>query len=310
MKTYRETMLRLALTTGAYVALTLALLSAQTPTAQSTFSTPEEAIHALGDAAEHNDSAAILKLLGPDGKSLVESGDDPGTREDRANFAKMVHEKMQVERDSTNPNRVTFTVGEQEWPLPIPLVRNKAGRWYFDSAQGKMEFLARRIGRNELNAVEVSRGYVEAQLQYAQRDWDADGILEYAQKIVSTPGKQDGLYWKEAPENLVPESFAKAVEAAAGSKLEPYHGYFYRILKAQGPAADGGAVSYVVKGEMIGGFALVAWPAEYGASGVATFIVNHRGIVYEKDLGPTTATLARAMTQYNPDKTWHPVDKE
>jgi hypothetical protein len=297
---------------GALAALTLTLLSAQPQTAQPTFATPEEAIHAVGDAAARNDTAAMLKLFGPGGKDLVQSGDDAGTREDRANFVRMLHEKMQIERDPTNPNRVTFAVGTEDWPFPVPLARDKAGKWYFDAAQGKMEVLARRVGRNELNAVEVCRGYVEAQMAYANVDRDADGNLEYAQRIVSSPGKQDGLYWEGEPGSLVPKSFAGAVEAAAeaGKKPEPYHGYYYRILKAQGPAAEGGAVNYVVKGEMIGGFALVAWPAEYGVSGVKTFIVNHRGMVYEKDLGPTTATLARQMTQFNPDKTWHPVDKE
>jgi hypothetical protein len=297
---------------GALGALTLTLLSAQPQTGQPTFATPEEAIHAVGDAAAHNDTAAMLKLFGPGGKDLVQSGEDAGTREDRANFVRMLHEKMQIERDATNPNRVTFAVGTEDWPFPVPLARDKAGRWYFDAAQGKMEVLARRVGRNELNAVEVCRGYVEAQMAYANVDRDADGNLEYAQRIVSSPGKQDGLYWEGEPGSLVPKSFAGAVEAAAeaGKKPEPYHGYYYRILKAQGPAAEGGAVNYVVKGEMIGGFALVAWPAEYGVSGVKTFIVNHRGMVYEKDLGPTTATLARQMTQFNPDKTWHPVDKE
>jgi len=300
------------LSVGALAALTLALLPAQSPTAQPTFATPEEAIRAVGDAVEHNDTAAMLKLFGPGGKELVQPADDVGAREERANFAKMLHQKVQVERDPTSPNRVTFSVGTEDWPFPIPLERNKAGKWYFDTEQGKMEVLARRVGRNELNAVEVCRGYVEAQLQYSNVDRDADGILEYAQKIVSSPGKQDGLYWEGAPGNLVPKSFAGAAEAVAeaGKKLEPYHGYYYRIMKAQGPAADGGAVNYVVKGEMIGGFALVAWPAEYGVSGVKTFIVNHHGIVYEKDLGPATGTLARQMTQFNPDKGWHAVDKE
>ncbi len=300
------------ITAGALVALSLAVLSAQTPTAQPTFATPEEAIHAMGDAAEHNDTAVMLKLLGPGGKDLVQPADDAGAREDRANFAKMLHAKLNLERDETNPDRVTFAVGAEDWPFPVPLVRNKAGKWYFDAGQGALEVLARRIGRNELNAIEVCRGYVEAQMEYANLDHDADGILKYAQKIASSPGKHDGLYWEGEPGNLVPKSFAGAAEAAVegGKKPEPYHGYYYRILKTQGPAAEGGAANYVVKGKMMGGFALVAWPAEYGVSGVKTFIVNHRGIVYEKDLGATTSVLARQMTQFNPDKTWHPVDKE
>lgn len=308
-----QTYMRPALLAGVLLAVTLTLLPADPQAAQPTFATPREAVQAVIDAAERNDTNALVKLFGPDGKEIVETGDDTGTREDRANFVRLAHEKIQIEQDPTNPNRATFTTGAQEWPFPIPLVRNKAGQWRFDAAQGKMEILARRIGRNELNAVEVCRGYVEAQMEYASRDRDADGILEYAQKIASSPGKQDGLYWESAPENLVPKAFAGAAESVverAGPNPEPYHGYLYRILKAQGPAADGGAANYVVKGKMIGGFALVAYPAEYGVSGVKTFIVNHRGIVYEKDLGPTTATLAHQMTQYNPDKTWDPVDKE
>ena len=300
------------LSAGALLALAAYTLPAQTPAAPPTFATPEEAIHAVGDAAEHNDTAAMLKLFGPAGKELVQPADDAGAREDRANFARMLHEKLQVERDAANPNRVTFAVGKEDWPFPIPLVRNKAGKWYFDAEHGKTEVLARHVGRNELNAIEVCRGYVEAQLQYANVDRDGDGNLEYAQKLISSPGKQDGLYWEGAPGSLVPKAFAAAAEAAAeaGKKHEPYHGYFYRILKTQGPAADGGAMNYVVKGEMIGGFALVAWPAEYGVTGVKTFIVNHRGIVYEKDLGPSTPTLARQMMQFNPDKSWRPVEKE
>jgi hypothetical protein len=308
-------MLRPALLVGALVALTLTPLSAADAQAeqQRTFATPQEAIQAVIAAAENNDTAAMLKLFGADGKEVVETGDDSGTRDDRAKFVGLAKEKMQVNQDATNPGRATFSVGAQEWPFPIPLVRNKAGRWRFDGAAGKMEVLARRIGRNELNAVEVCRGYVEAQMAYGARDRNAKGILEYAQRIVSSPGKQDGLYWDGESETLVPKAFAGAAEAVAervGPKPEPYHGYLYRVLKAQGPAADGGAANYVVKGEMIGGFAMIAYPAEYGVSGVKSFIVNHRGIVYEKDLGPTTGTLAHLMTQYNPDKTWQVVDKE
>jgi hypothetical protein len=304
--------MKTAISAGALTALAFTLLSAQPQAGQPTFATPEEAIHAVGDAAEHNDTAALVKLFGPGGKDLVQPADDAGAREDRANFVRMLHQKMRIDRDPTNPNRVTLCVGTEDWPFPVPLVRDKAGKWYFDAERGKTEVLARRVGRNELNAVEVCRGYVEAQMAYANVDRDADGNLEYAQRIVSSPGKQDGLYWEGESGSLVPKSFAGAAEAAvdAGRKLQPYHGYYYRILKAQGPAAEGGAVNYVVKGEMIGGFALVAWPAEYGVSGVKTFIVNHRGIVYEKDLGATTAVLARQMTVFNPDKGWHTVDKE
>jgi hypothetical protein len=210
------------------------------------------------------------------------------------------------------PTRAIIEVGADKWPFPVPL-KLKNGQWSFDSAQGKIEVLARRVGRNEINAIDVCRGYVEAQMEYAARDRDADGILEYAQTILSSPGKKDGLYWEGESETLVPKSFADAAAvmlAAKGKKAEPYHGYFFHILKAQGPGAEGGAMNYVVKGEMIGGFALVAWPAEYGVSGVNTLIVNQNGVVYEKDLGATTGVLARQMTRFNPDKGWQKVTGE
>jgi hypothetical protein len=288
------------------VTLAAGLHAAAPRESQQTFATPQEAAQALIDATEHNDIAALLKVLGPDGKDIIESGDPAEDTKHRAEFARSAHQKLVIDQD--NPLKTTLVVGEQEWPFPIPLVE-KDGKWRFDSAKGRMEILARRIGQNELNAVDVCRGYVEAQLEYAAEDRDKDGILEYAQKIVSTPGKQDGLYWEGA--TIVPKSFAEAAESYAkeGNKLQPYHGYYFRVLKAQGPDAQGGALSYVVKGEMIGGFALVAWPAEYSVSGIHTFIVNHHGIVYEKDLGAAGATLAKQMTRFNPDKSWKPVEE-
>jgi hypothetical protein len=227
----------------------------------------------------------------------------------RAEFAARAHTKLQVEPDHDNPNRAILVVGDQNWPFPVPLIR-KNGKWYFDAANGRVEILARRVGRNELAAIDVCRGYVEAQMEYASRDRDAHGMLKYAQQILSSPNKKDGLYYEGEPENLVPKSFADAAAVllqAHGKKPVPYHGYFFHILKSQGPDAEGGAMDYVVKGSMIGGFALIAWPGEYGVSGVQTLIVNHRGIVYEKDLGPQTATLARQVARFNPDKTWKPV---
>jgi hypothetical protein len=278
--------------------------------AQRTFATPQEAATALQEAAEHNDTAAFLALFGPNGKAIVESGDPAEDKSGREKFAKQAQEKLAIEQDPGNPNRATIVVGENGWPFPVPLVK-VGDKWQFDPAKGRMEILARRIGRNELSAVEVCRGYVAAQMEYATEDRDKDGGLEYAQKIVATSGKHDGLYGVGAPEGLVPKAFADAAAAsAAEGKLVPYHGYYFRILTAQGPDAEGGAVSYVVKGEMIGGFALVAWPAEYAVSGVHTLIVNHKGVIYEKDLGPSTNALARHMAAFNPDKTWRPVEKE
>ena len=288
------------------VGLTISAGLLHAASGQQTFATPLEAIQATIDAAEHNDAAALLQLFGPDGKDILESGDPVQDKDMRAEFARSAHEKLQIEQDPTNPDRVTFAVGEQDWPFPVPVVR-KDGKWQLDPVSGRLEILARRIRRNELNAMELCRGYVEAQLEYASEDRDHNGILEYAQRIGSTPGKQDGLYSDGAAENLVTKAF---VLAAAASKPEPYHGYYFRVLKLQGPAANGGALDYVVNGKMIGGFALVAWPAEYGVSGVQTFIINHQGIVYGKDLGMSTAALARQMIRFNPDKSWRPVELE
>ena len=288
------------------LALAAVLLQAAPPASQQTFATPQEAIQAIVDAAEHNDAAALLQLFGPDGKDILESGDPAQDKDLRAEFARSAHEKLQIEQDPTNPDRATFAVGEQDWPFPVPVVR-KNGKWQLDPVGGRLEILARRIGRNELNVMEICRGYVEAQLEYASEDRDRDGILEYAQRIVGTPGKQDGLYADDAPQNLVTKAFAAAARTA---KPEPYHGYYFRILKSQGPDATGGALDYVVKGKMIGGFALVAWPTEYGVSGVQTFIINHQGLLYGKDLGTNTGALARQMTRFNPDKSWRLVDLE
>jgi hypothetical protein len=279
---------------------------------QTTFATPQEAAQALVDAAAHNDTAAMLKLFGPEGRDIVESGDAAEDARMREEFTTRAHAKMQVAPEAGNPDWATLIVGDNDWPFPVPLVRTD-GRWHFDAAEGRMEILARRIGRHELTAIDVCRGYVEAQMEYAAHDRGANGILEYAQKITSSPGSKDGLYWEGEPENLVPKSFADAAAAmllSQGKKPQPYHGYYFHILKAQGPDAPGGAMDYVVKGKMIGGFALVAWPAEYGVSGIKTFLVSHQGAVYEKDLGPATATLARAMTRFNPDNTWKVVEGE
>jgi hypothetical protein len=283
-----------------------ALLQAAPRESQRTFATSQEAIQATIDAAERNDAAALLELFGPDGKDVLESGDPAQDKDLRAEFARSAHEKLQIEQDATNPDRVTFAVGEQDWPFPVPLVR-KDGKWRLDPISGRLEILARRVGRNELNAMEICRGYVEAQLEYASQEHDRDGVLQYAVRIASSPGKQDGLYSDDDPQELVTKDFA---EAADTRKPRPYHGYYFRVLKSQGPAATGGAFDYRVNGKMIGGFALVAWPAEYGISGVQTFIINHEGLLYGKDLGMNTTALAPQMIRFNPDKSWRPVDLE
>jgi hypothetical protein len=277
-----------------------------------TFTTPQEAAQALVDATAQNDTAALMKIFGPQSTDIVKSGDPAEDKDRRAEFARRAHEKMQVQMEPSNLNRAVIIAGNDNWPLPIPLVRNKAGLWHFDVARGRVEILARRVGRDELAAIDVCRGYVEAQMEYASRDRNGNGVLDYAQKIVSPPGKKNGLYSAEDPSNsLVPKAFAEAAAAIAGGKTpEPYHGYYFRILTSQGPDAPGGTQPYIVKGDMIGGFALIAYPAKYGDSGIKTFIVNHRGVVYEKDLGASTATLAPQIARFNPDKTWQAVEGE
>jgi hypothetical protein len=278
----------------------ISTIPAFTQPPQKTFSTPQEAARALIDAAANNDTAAMLQIFGPAGKDIVQSGDPAADKESRGQFADLAHQKMEVQIDK-DKDRATLIVGPENWPMPVPIVLEK-DRWRFDSRVGRVEVLARRVGRNELTAIEVCRGYVEAQMEYASRDRTAGGVLQYAQHIASSPGKKDGLYWDGASDNLVPKAFA---DPAA-----PYHGYYFRILKSQGPDAEGGAMDYVVKGKMIGGFALVAFPAEYGVSGIKTFVVNHHGKVYEKDLGPATSAQARQMLRFNPDKTWKAVTGE
>jgi hypothetical protein len=285
------------------------LLPAAPKDDQRTFATPQEAVQATIDAAERNDTAALLQLFGPEGKDIVESGDPAQDKEIRAEFARSAHEKLQIDEDPFRPDRVAFTVGTQGWPFPVPVIR-EGGRWRLDSASGRIEIFARRIGRNELNVMEVCRGYAEAQIEYAAGARDGDRVLKYAQKVVSAPGKEDGLYWDGKSDSLVPRAFAEAAVASpstVGKSPEPYHGYYFRVLKSQGPDANGGAFDYVVNGKMIGGFALVAWPAEYGVSGIRIFMINHDGVVYEKDLGVGTAIEARQMTRFNPDKSWRPV---
>jgi hypothetical protein len=299
--------IRKTLTPAAALVAAVGLLYAA---GERTFHSPQEAAQALTDAASKNDTEAMLKLFGPGGRPIVVSGDAAEDKAGREEFARMAHEKLDIEMK--HADRAEIVVGQQAWPFPVPLVRRN-GEWMFDAAAGKVEVLARRIGANEITAIDVCRGYVEAQMMYAEHDRDADGILEYAQHIISTPGKKDGLYFEGESEALVPKAFGDAAAvmlAAQGKKPQPYHGYFFHILKAQGPAAEGGSMDYVVKGEMIGGFALVAWPAEYGASGVDSFIVSHDGVVYERDLGPATGVLARQMTRFNPDKGWKKITGE
>ncbi len=282
-----------------------ALLHAQT-VGPKTFSTPEEARDALVQSAAKGWDA-VREIFGPSSAKILRTGDPVQDQTLLDNFKRRASEKTQIEADETNLNRATLLLGEEEWPFAVPLSR-KSGRWYFDVKEGEAEIHRRIIGGNELDTIEVCQGYVEAQNRYAEVDRDGNGVLEYARRIVSSPGKKDGLYWP-GDDSPVAEAFAKAV--AEGYSLgagapKPYHGYMYKILTGQGPNAAGGARDYLVHGLMIGGFALIAWPAEYGVSGIKTFLVNQDGTVFEKDLGPQTGTLAKTVARFNPDKTWDP----
>jgi hypothetical protein len=277
-----------------------------------TFATPEDAVKALIDATKKGDLDALIALFGPEAKELVDSADPATARQNRQVFAVAVAEKWHLE-DGAN-NRKTLVIGNEDWPFPVPIMKDSTG-WRFDTAAGKEEVIARRIGRNELGAIASSRAYVTAQRRYAAQGHDGKPAGIYATKFQSDPGKENGLYWptsrgqKPSPlGDLVAEAALEGRPVGgANPPPSPLHGYYFRILTAQGAGAPSGAKSYVIKGDMTGGFALVAWPAQYNVTGVMTFIVGDDGIVREKDLGPETDAVARRMTTYNPDASWHPV---
>lgn len=287
---------------------TTSTTAADVATTQRTFATPEEAASALVDAASRWDLPALRQLLGPAGRNLVESADAVQDRHRGAKFAAMAREKSSVQR-APKSHVATLVVGADDWPLPIPLVES-GGRWRFDTSAGRDEMLRRRIGQNELDVLAICRGYVEAQEEYASAVHDATGVREYARRILSTPGRHDGLAWRNPDGSWggpIGERAAKAL-AEGYSRGAPYHGYYFKTLMGQGPAARFGTMDYVVGGAMIGGFALVAWPAEYGVTGVQTFMVSYDGVVYQKDLGPRTDDLAPEIVRYDPDATWTRTD--
>ena len=279
---------------------------------QKTFASPAEAAQALADALSGNDTQAAQAILGPEGEKLLHSGDPVADRNAALRFLGAYTKQHSLEQKSEEV--VVLHVGEQNWPLPIPIVR-KDGAWAFDTAAGADEILSRRIGRNELDAIQVCLAVVDAQREYASTDHDGSGVRAFARRLVSTPGKKDGLYWPSAgaekPSPLGPLVARAAEEGyptpASSRRRVPYHGYYYRMLAGQGRDANGGAYDYLVDNRMVGGFALVAYPARYKVSGITTFIVNHDGTVYEKDLGQDTFELAKSMTTFNPDETWRKV---
>jgi len=274
---------------------------------QKIFGSPEEAMKTLAETVKAGDMKGVMAILGPEGEDIISSGDEVADKNTLEQFVKSYQEKVDFVKEKED--RVSIIIGSDDWPFPIPIVKKGDG-WVFDTKAGREEVLNRRVGRNELTAIQVCWAYVEAQREYASTDRERDGIIQYAQKVWSDPYRRNGLYW-EAGEGEIPSPVGWFIAQAAqegyakkGDKPIPYYGYYFKILKGQGPNAPGGAYSYVINGHMVAGFALMAWPAEYGVSGVMTFIVNQNGTVYQKDLGLKTGELAKAMTLYNPDRTW------
>ena len=275
------------------------------------FATPEEASRSLVDAAEKGDPAAIIQVLGGEAEEVIHSGDAVEDEDARARFVKLYKEKNRVE--TVADGEAVLHVGADDWPFPIPIVKEEGGGWVFDVAAGKEEIIDRRVGKNELDTIQTCLAIVDAQREYVRMDPDQDGVHEYASRILSTPGRKDGLYWEARAgeeESPLGPLVAEATAEGAGRRAigDPYHGYFYRLIAAQGADAAGGAYDYDVKGNLVGGFALIAWPAEYDSSGVMTFITNHDGVVYQKDLGDDTEAEVEKMKTFNPDRTWMKVE--
>ncbi len=290
------------------LSLLLAGVAGAAAAKQKGFASPEEAVKAAVAAAKADDDKEMVAIFGTEAKEILYSGDPVSDKERRARF---VHNYDQKNSLSKEGDKMVLVVGEKDWPFPIPLVK-KGDQWFFDTKAGKEEILNRRIGQNELFTIQTMLAIVDAQREYAMKDLDGDGILEYAAKFRSDPGKKNGLYW-ETKEGEEPSPLGGLLAKARaegyttkGTKDNPvpYHGYYFRMLNKQGKHAQGGAFDYVIKRNQIGGFAVVAYPATYGNSGVMTFVVNHEGVVYEKDLGKGTAKIAKAMAAYDPDKTW------
>lgn len=280
---------------------------------QKSFRSPAEAVNSLVEAVKNNNNKALKYILGPDSEKLISSGDPVADQAGRDRFIELYNEKNQLEQKSSS--KTVLTLGKDDFPFPLPLVL-KGHMWSFDTKAGSKEILNRRIGRNELEVMDVLKDYLEAQREYARKDHDGNGVLEFARKLNSTSGKQDGLYW-EVKEGEEPSPFGPLVAKAdceGYDKLfrdappEPFHGYYFKVLMKQGKNAEGGAFDYLVNDKMVLGFALVAYPARYRTSGVMTFIVNQSGVIHQKDLGNNTAKIATEMSQYDPDSSWKKVE--
>jgi hypothetical protein len=281
---------------------------------QKEFDSAKQAADSLVQAAEAFDTSALQEILGPDSADIISSEDPVMDKQRAIAFAAKAKEKTAIVPEEKNPNFAVLTVGNDNFELPIPLVRNK-GKWSFDTKVGRQEILNRRVGTNELDAITICRGFVEAQHEYSLEKHDDSKVNQFAQRIISTSGKHDGLAWQN-PDGTwggpVGEAIAKAIEQGYSQKdtPQPYHGYYFKVLKGQGPAAPLGQMDFVIEGAMIGGFALAAAPAQYRVTGVETFIVSSDGVVYQKDLGPETLKTFQGMDRYNPDKTWKATDDQ
>jgi hypothetical protein len=298
--------------TALLVCLATTMISAATGAGVRTFDTPQQAADALVAAARAFDVGLLDALFGPDTRDVLLSGEEAQDRQRAADFVAMAHEKIGVSVDPKTRTRAFVIVGNDDWPFPIPVVKRGA-TWSFDTKAGRQELLYRRIGGNELDAIRICRGYVEAQHEYALKPRDGFEVNQYAQRIISTPGTQDGLAWQKADgtwDGPVGEKIATAIQQGYSTGAQPYHGYFFKILKGQGPAAPLGEMDYVINGAMIGGFALAAAPAEYGVTGVKTFIVSQDGVVYEKDFGAATLDTFATLERFNPDRSWTAVPLE
>lgn len=294
------------------VATILALAATAHAAPQRTFASAADAMNALVEAADTGDRAALAAIFGPNGERVLTSGDPIADQEAREFFVARSKERKHLQ--FVGDDFAIVSVGNDDWPFPIPLVLTK-GTWTFDTVAGEEEVKNRRVGRNELYTIEIMREYVDAQREYARLKKNTDGVAEYAQRLRSTPGKRDGLYWEteeadaESPLGpLFASATAEGYRPGMNAEPQPFHGYIYKPVTAAGPAAPGGARSYIKEGKMTGGFALIAYPVRYGSSGVTTFQVNNQGVVFEKDLGPRTAEIVSKQTAYDPDESWEPAE--
>ena len=297
--------MRFSLITGSFLLLIPGVVLAQGP---QLFPSADAAARALIQAAQQNNTVQLSAIFGEQGRQMLTTGNATQDQTELRQFAQAAQTKFQLETDLTNPDRVYLAVGAEYWPFPAPIVHTRGG-WMFDPSQGAIEIKARRIGADEMDAIQICSGVVAAQQQYASQARDQHGIQEYAPQLMSSPGEHDGLYWDGATPPLIPRGLAEAELSGANPNPKPYHGYYFRVLTSQGPDANGGPHQYLVNGMMFGGFALEAWPEEYGVTGIHTFIVNQSGHVFEKDLGEHTTTLASAIRTYNPDSSWMEVDE-